>query len=426
MSAPQKNPLRVLTASEHQQLECLTKARSERVDVVRRAKALLALAQGDTLTETGKQAGISRQAVAQLVERFHQRGMAAVLTIAPGRGRKLTSDQQVRAHILRTVQRSPDRQVDGTATWSLKTLERTLRRELGLPKLCAHTIHRVLLEAGYTYQQSRTWCPTGTAERVRKEGVVVVHDPQTEEKKALIEQAYQCGESAGVMVLCQDEAGPYQAIPQPGASWQPEGKAALQPHEYVRGGTAKLLTLFRPATGELRAKGVLSAPNAVLHPWLKEQLQEVLAEIEKKQPGEHLPPETARPLAAQWKSWLRPHESAEDLPPLRILLVWDNLAGHLTPEMVIWLFHHGVMPLYTPLSGSWLTMAESVQRIIVPHALSGQHPQTAEQVIEWLEDTVIGWNQNPTPFVWKGKRYQRRKRAHLRRLAASGAARLAA
>ena len=67
MSAPQKNPLRVLTASEHQQLECLTKASSERVDVVRRAKALLALAQGDTLTETGKQAGISRQAVAQLV-----------------------------------------------------------------------------------------------------------------------------------------------------------------------------------------------------------------------------------------------------------------------------------------------------------------------------------------------------------------------
>jgi hypothetical protein len=157
--------------------------------------------------------------------------------------------------------------VDGTAIWSLKTLERTLRRELDLPKLCAHTIHRVLLEAGYTYQQSRTWWTFGTAERVRKEGVVIVQDPQTQEKKALIEQAYQTGESAGVMVRGLDEAGPYQAIPQPGASWQPEGKAALQPHEYVRGGTAKLLTLFRPATGELRAKGVLSAPNVVLHPW---------------------------------------------------------------------------------------------------------------------------------------------------------------
>jgi hypothetical protein len=28
-----------------------------------------------------------------------------------------------------------------------------------------------------------------------------------------------------------------------------------------------LLTLFRPATDQVRAKGVLSAPNAILHPW---------------------------------------------------------------------------------------------------------------------------------------------------------------
>lgn len=83
--------------------------------------------------------------------------------------------------------------------------------------------------AGYTYQQSRTWCPTGTAERVRKEGIVTIHDPQTQEKKPGLAQAYHTGENAGVIVRGLDEAGPYQAIPQPGASWQPEGKAALQP-----------------------------------------------------------------------------------------------------------------------------------------------------------------------------------------------------
>lgn len=196
----------------------------------------------------------------------------------------------------------------------------------------------------------------------------------------------------------------------------------MQPHEYERGGTAKLLTLFRPATGHLRAKGVVSATNAVLHPWLKEQLSEILAEIEKKHPAESLPPEPERPLCAQWKTWLRPHESAEGLPPLRIVLVWDNLAGHLTPDLVIWLFHHGVMPLYTPLGGSWLNMAESVQRILVRRALSSQHPKDAQQVIEWLEQTVAGWNADPTPFVWNGKRRQRRERARLRRLAGSGAA----
>ena len=70
---------------------------------------------------------------------------------------------------------------------------------------------------------------------------------------------------------------------------------------------------------------------------------------------------------------------------MRILLVWDNLAGHLSHALFPWLFQHGTMPLYTPLGGSWLNMAESLQRIIVRRALAGQHPQSAQQVIDWLE-----------------------------------------
>lgn len=223
------------------------------------------------------------------------------------------------------------------------------------------------------------------------------------------------------MQVNEDEAGPYQAIPQPGASWQAEGHPALQPHEYERGGTAKLLTLFRPATGVLRAKGVVSVTNAVLHPWLKEQLSELLAELEKEQPVESLPPEAERPLAAQWETWLG-HPPRTPKPALRIVLILDNLAGHLSYDLVQWFFAHGVMPLYTPVGGSWLNMAESVQRIIVPRALAGQYPKNAQEIISWLEQTVAGWNANPTPFVWNGKRRRRRERARLRRLAGSGAA----
>jgi hypothetical protein len=47
------------------------------------------------------------------------------------------------------------------------------------------------------------------------------------------------------------------------------------------------------------------------------------------------------------------------------VLVLDNLAGHLSYDLVRWFFDHGVMLLYTPVGGSWLNMAESVQRIIV-------------------------------------------------------------
>jgi hypothetical protein len=215
----------------------------------------------------------------------------------------------------------------------------------------------------------------------------------------------------------QDEAGPYQTVPMAGQSWEPLGKARCQPHEYERNGTAKLLTLFRPATGQVRAKGVTSAPNAVLHPWLRAELEQVLADLPAV-----TTPEAERPALAQWQTWEgRP---CPDLPPLRLILVWDNLAGHLSPELVVWLYHHGVLPLYTPLSGSWLNMAESLQRILKRRALDGQHPQTPEPLITGREETVAGWNTAPTPFTWHGKRYERRQRARARRyqrLAGSGA-----
>jgi DDE superfamily endonuclease len=218
-----------------------------------------------------------------------------------------------------------------------------------------------------------------------------------------------------VPVWCQDEAGPYQAVPQPGASWTLVGRPARLPHEYLRGGTAKLLTLFRPATGEVRAKGVTHAPNAVLHPWLQAELTEVLAS-----PPPLTLPEAERPPLARWATWLG-HEPTERLPPLRLLLIWDNLAGHLSRSIVRWLFRHGVMPLYTPLSGSWLNLAEPVQRILVRRALDGQQPQSQADLITWLDDTVVGWNAAPTPFVWHGQRHERRQRARQRRRGGSPA-----
>jgi hypothetical protein len=224
----------------------------------------------------------------------------------------------------------------------------------------------------------------------------------------VIVRAYTTAEALGIPVWCQDEAGPYQAIPQAGASWQPIGLPAHRPHEYVRGGTAKRLTLFRPATGEVRAQPVERAPNAVLHPWLRQEIAAILT---------GLPPPPVEPAreAATWE-WREasPWELA-GLPPIRLLLVWDNLKGHQTPEFLTWLVERGVWPLFTPLGGSWLNLAESVQRILVRRALDGQHPTSAAEVMAWLAEQVAGWNAAPTPFVWGGKRAARRQRARERR-----------
>jgi hypothetical protein len=83
--------------------------------------------------------------------------------------------------------------------------------------------------------------------------------------------------------------------------------------------------------------------------------------------------------------------------------------------LVVWLFEHGVMPLYTPLGGSWLNMTESIERIVADRALAGQTPAKAAELIEWLETTARAWNADPTPFEWGGQRQLRRQRAYQRR-----------
>ncbi|MFN2534086.1 MAG: helix-turn-helix domain-containing protein [Pseudonocardiaceae bacterium] len=182
MATPQKESLRDLTAVERAALERLTFASSTRVDAVRRAWALLEVARGQPFAQAAQRAGFgSATTVANLVARFNRQGTAAV-TIAAGRGRKPTYDPAARAQIVATAQRPPDRKTDGTGTWSLSTLERALRRD-AFPRLGATTIRRVLEDAGSSYQRTRTWCPTGTAQRKRKAGAVTVVDPRTEEKR---------------------------------------------------------------------------------------------------------------------------------------------------------------------------------------------------------------------------------------------------
>src|SRR5512135_2866447 len=160
MAQPQKEPLRALSEQEERELQRLAKATSERLDVVRRAQVVLAVAAGQPFTEAAQQAGLkSGDGVGKLVKRFNAHGLCA-LWIAAGAGRKPTYTSEQRARISAQVQREPDREQDQTATWSLMTLRQALR-QTDLPEIAAETLRQVLHEAGYSYQRSRTWVRTG-------------------------------------------------------------------------------------------------------------------------------------------------------------------------------------------------------------------------------------------------------------------------
>ncbi len=234
----------------------------------------------------------------------------------------------------------------------------------------------------------------------------------------MIEAAYT---QMDLPVWTEDEAGPFPTLPYPGWHWRPEGEPVRYPHEYLRQGTAKQLTLFHPASGRVHVQGVTSTANAILHPWLEAELLTILADQPEPMT---LPPEESRRRWARWQEGLSVCLTLpEHPPPLCLLLVLDNLTGHYTAAFVRWLFAHGIMPLYTPVGGSWLNMAESIQRILKRRALDGQQPTSPEEIIRWLEAAARGWNREPTPFIWGGKRHERRvrARAHRHPLGGSGA-----
>jgi hypothetical protein len=185
MARPQREPLRLLTAEERSQLQTIARAGSERADRAARAKVLLAVADGAPFTVAASAAGRkSGRGVALLVARFNQRGLAA-LDGEHGGGPAVQYGPTERERILQEFRRPPERERDGTATWSLTTLQRALRQAPdGLPTVSTKIILETLREAGYSWQESRTWCHTGEAKRKRKDGTVVtITDPEATPKK---------------------------------------------------------------------------------------------------------------------------------------------------------------------------------------------------------------------------------------------------
>ncbi len=183
MSHPIAQPLRPLTNPEQQELQRVSRAPSESVMRHQRAIALLAVDAGKTLSDAARAAGWKvSDTVTRLIRRFNERGLAA-LDDLPRSGHPRSYGPVERTRIEQELRRSPLLKEDGTATWSLTTLQRTLRDAPdGLPQVSTFTILHTIHQAGYTWQQNRTWCKTGTTLHKGKSGVEERHDPYTQEK----------------------------------------------------------------------------------------------------------------------------------------------------------------------------------------------------------------------------------------------------
>ena len=185
MSRRKKDPRRFLAEHELCTLQQISRSQTAPVAEVVRAKRLLLVAQGssyqDAIHAVRRR---NREAAPLLVARFNQEGLAA-LTPRHGGGRTPVYGEAERHRILTEFARTPQPETDGTAPWSLSTLQKAVRPAPdGLPSVSTYTLWQVLRDAGQTPQQNRTWCQTGTVLRKRKDGIVTVTDPDTDAKKS--------------------------------------------------------------------------------------------------------------------------------------------------------------------------------------------------------------------------------------------------
>jgi len=184
MSRKKKDPQRPLTENERDWLERISRSQAEPASHVARAKQILAVADGCNYTEAAEKSGrLSGDAVSHLVSRFNQEGMKAILA-RHGGGPALKYGVEERERILREARRKPTPEAEGTATWSLSLLRQAMQKAPdGLPEVSEDTIRTVLLEAGFSWQKTRSWCETGQVVRRRKRGKVIVTDADTTPQK---------------------------------------------------------------------------------------------------------------------------------------------------------------------------------------------------------------------------------------------------
>src|SRR5215212_3377453 len=166
MSRHQTDPLRPLTPDERIALTRLSRSPGAPAAQVERARALLAIADGASYTAAAHQIGRRHtETISAWVSRFNREGLAAV-SPRHGGGPRLCYGLDEQQRILAEMARTPQREQDGTATWSLSLLQKALRKAPdGLPQISTFTIEGAVHEAGLGRQRCRKGCETGGATR---------------------------------------------------------------------------------------------------------------------------------------------------------------------------------------------------------------------------------------------------------------------
>ena len=328
-----------LTGSERAELEGLAARRRTAQGLAKRARIVLAAAEGLDNQVIARRVGADENTVSKWRRRFAQRRIDGLHDEPrPGAPRQI-GDEEIATIIGLTLETTP-----ANAThWSLRSMARAVGH-------APSTIHRVW--QAFSVQPHRV------------ETFKLSTDPRFVEKVRDIVGLY-LAPPERALVLSVDEKSQIQALDrtQPLLPMRP-GQAERRSHDYTRHGTLSLFAALDTATGRVIGKCFARHRDREFLTFLRE--------IESNVPAD-----------------------------LEVHLVMDNYATHKTPAIRRWLAKRPHWHVhFTPTSASWINQVERFFAELTRNQIRrGVHRSTREleAAIRAYIQTV---NDDPKPFRW--------------------------
>ena len=333
-----KQPI-TITEEERERLESLAhRARSQPL-LARRARVVLACAEGLGNQTVARKLRCSVGMVGKWRARFLQGRLEALYDEPrPGTPRKV-SDAQVEQVVIQTLETTPH----GETHWST----RGLAKATGLSRM---TISRIWHAFGLQPHRADTF--------------KLSPDPQLIEKVRDIVGLYM-NPPEHALVFCVDEKSQIQALDrtQPLLPMQP-GQLERGTHDYKRNGTTSLFTALELGTN--RVIGQLHRRHRSL------EFRKFLDRIESQVPAE-----------------------------LDVHLIADNYATHKTAMIRKWFAKRPRFHVhFTPTYGSWINLVERWFAELTNKRIRRGVFRSVKDLETAIREFIEVHNEDPTPFVW--------------------------
>jgi len=333
-----RKPL-ILSSEERERLQSLAhRARSQPL-LARRARVVLACAEGLANNAVANRLRCSLGMVAKWRSRFLKTRLEGLYDEPrPGAPRKIT-DAQVEQIVIQTLESAPR----GETHWST----RGLARATGLSRM---TISRIWRAFGLQPHRTETF--------------KLSPDPLLIEKVRDIVGLYM-NPPDHALVFCVDEKSQIQALDrtQPLLPMRP-GQAERRTHDYQRHGTTSLFAALELKTS--RVIGQLHRRHRSL------EFRQFLDGIEAQVPG-----------------------------GLEVHIILDNYGTHKTALIRNWFAKRPRFHVhFTPTYGSWINLVERWFAEITNKRIRRGAFRSVKELEAAIREYIDVHNQNPKPFVW--------------------------